>query len=214
MSNTPSIIVGMWLIEKFGIRKYDWLGRDGKQSISEWEVWYCHRRFGLVFFQFIMLTLFFLDGFYLMNALLIPPVHEFPVYRLLLWFAFGAIAHREVYQDIESFGKKSRKTHPVEARYRWLSAAILCTEMLIAYKYRKDTGHLTDDPTPIYIWLPWLTGLSMCSGFYLYLRFKKDHTVKYPGYKSSWRLNLQVDYPKTDKEADITTTVWEAIFGG
>ena len=139
-----------------------------------------------------------LDGFFLMNAFLIPPVHEFPVRRLLLWFGFGAIAHREMYNDIETYGTEERKTHPVEARYRWLSTAILCTEMLIAYKYRNGTGHLTDDPTPAYIWVPWLTGLLVCTGFYFYLRFKPGHTVKYPGYVSDWRLNFMSDYPKND----------------
>lgn len=149
-----------------------------------------------------MLTLFFLDGFFLMNAFLIPPVHEFPVRRLLMWFAFGAIAHRECYQDIETFGTEARKTHPVESRFRWLSTAILCTEMLISYKYRMNTGHLTDDPTPIYIWLPWISGLLFCFAIWTYLRFMPGHTIKYPGYVSSWRLNLMSDYPKTEQEAE------------
>ena len=68
-----------------------------------------------------MLTLHFLDGFFIMSAFLIPPVHNFPVLRLLLWFAFGAIAHREAYMDIETYGKEIRRTNPVEASYRWLT---------------------------------------------------------------------------------------------
>ena len=96
----------------------------------------------------------------------------------------------------------------MEARYRWLSAAILFTEMLISYKYRKGTGHLTDDPTPIYIWLPWSAGLIALTAGWFYLRFKPDHTVKYPGYQSSWRLNLLPDYATTNQQVDDVT------FGG
>ena len=54
--------------------------------------------------------------------------------------------------------------------------------MLLAYKYREGTGNLMDVPTPIYIWLPWSSVLLGGVIFWFYLRFKKGHTVKYPGY--------------------------------
>jgi len=65
------------------------------------------------------------------------------------------------------------------------------TEILIAYKYRKGTGHITDDPTPFYIWFPWTVSLLALAAFWCYLRFKPDHTVKYPGYVSDWRLGFE-----------------------
>jgi hypothetical protein len=52
---------------------------------------------------------------------------------------------------------------------------------LTCYKYREGTGHLSDEPTPFYIWFPWTFGFLALTGFYIYLRFKPDHTVKYPG---------------------------------
>jgi hypothetical protein len=135
-----------------------------------------------------MLLLHFVDGFFIMNAFLIPPKHIFPVARLLLWFGFGAIAHREGYMDVETWGTEIRRTKPTEARYRWLTMGVLITEILIAYKYREGTGHITDEPTPWYIWLPWSASfLAICS-FWLYLRFKPDHTVIYPGYNPSMSL--------------------------
>lgn len=51
MANTPAIFLGMYLVDKMGIRRYDWLGRFGKESVWDWDVFKCHRRFGLVFFQ-------------------------------------------------------------------------------------------------------------------------------------------------------------------
>jgi len=131
--------------------------------------------------QQAVLTLHFLDGFFIMNAFMIPPIHFFPPGRMILWFAFGAIGFREMYHDVETWNTPQRKDHPVEGRYRWLSTAVLTTEILVAYKYRKDTGHLSDEPTPFFIWFPWTVGFLGLFAFYIYLRFKPGHTVKYPG---------------------------------
>ena len=125
----------------------------------------------------------FLAGFFLNNALLIPPKHFFPIARLLLWFAFGAIAHREAYIDTESWGTMQRKEQPVEGRYRWLTVGILSTEMILTYKYREGTGNLEDAPTPWYIWGPWTTVILGAALYWFYLRFRQGHTVKYPGFE-------------------------------
>jgi phosphatidylserine synthase 2 len=38
LSNTPAIFIGIWAVRKLGIREYDWLGRWGKKSIRDWEI--------------------------------------------------------------------------------------------------------------------------------------------------------------------------------
>lgn len=122
-------------------------------------------------------------GFFLNNNFLIPPIHPFPILRLLLWFGLGSIAFREGYEDSRTWNTPERKYTPVEGRYRWLTVAILTTECVTCWKYRKDTGHIQEDAiTPMYIWLPWtLVGIAM-AGYWLYLRFKPGHTVKYVPY--------------------------------
>jgi hypothetical protein len=58
---------------------------------------------------------------------------------------------------------------------------ILATEALLCWKYREDTGHIIMDAvTPAYIYMPWIIGFSSILIFWLYLRFKKGHTIKYP----------------------------------
>jgi len=116
-----------------------------------------------------------------MNAFLIPPVHFFPPARMVLWCAFGGIAFRECYVDVETWNTPGRKNHPVEGRYRWLATAVLTSEIIIAYKYRDGTGHIADAETPWYIYIPWTLGTLALIGGYIYLRFKPGHTVKYPG---------------------------------
>lgn len=97
LTNTPAIIFSLWLQGKVGIKQCDWLGRWGKKSISEWEVWHCHRRFGILCYMLLLLKIHFLAGFFVINQFLIPPKHWFPIFRLLLWFGLGNIAYREGY---------------------------------------------------------------------------------------------------------------------
>ena len=93
---------------------------------------------------------------------------------------------REGYMDAETWGSQSRKEKPIEGRFRWLSTAILITEIIVCYKYREGTGNILDNPTPAKVWLPWSFTLVGCVAFWFYLRFKKGHTVKYPGYAGQY----------------------------
>lgn len=190
LSNTPAIFLGLWCCDKFGIRRYDWLGRFDKDdkgnwtpkaSVADWEVFHCHRRFGNNCLQLVLFSAHFLCSFFLMNAFLIPPTHQWVAFRMLLWAGGGGLGFREAYMDLETWNTISRKLKPVEGRYRWLAMGVIATEALVCYKYRVGTGHITDTPTPLYISIPWIGGiLALVFGF-LYLRFKPGHTVKYPG---------------------------------
>lgn len=99
----------MFFIRWSGIKEYDWLGRKGKDSVWDWDWLHCHKRFGAIYYQQFLLLLHFLAGFFLNNAFLIPPKHFFPIARLLLWFGFGAIAHRESHIDLSTWGTEQRK---------------------------------------------------------------------------------------------------------
>ena len=140
---------------------------------------YSHRRFGCFCYAQILLSVQFLTNFFLMNAFLIPPKNFFPIFRLLLWFAFGNIGFREGYEDVDTWNTYKRKDNPVEGRHRWLVVMILATEALICYKYREGTGNIYYNPTPMYIWLPWTIVFASCFSFWLYLRFKPDRTRKF-----------------------------------
>jgi phosphatidylserine synthase 2 len=108
LSNIPAVTLGLWIVDKVGMRRYDWLGRAGKESFWDWEIWQCHRRYGNVVLSLVLLTFHFVDGFFIMNAFLIPPVHPFPPSRMLLWFFYGAIAYRECFVDIETWNTPGR----------------------------------------------------------------------------------------------------------
>lgn len=142
LTNTPAIIVGLMVVEKCGLKQYDWFGRKGKQSFWDWEIWNCHRRFGAFAYMFILLLVHFVAGFFLINAFLIPPKHAFTIGRLVLWFGLGNIGMREAYEDVITWNTYERKDNPVEGRTRWLTVGILVTESIISYKYREGTGNI------------------------------------------------------------------------
>jgi len=39
---------------------------------------------------------------------------------------------------------------------------------------------MLDEPTPLYVSLPWIAVSTLSAIYYLYLRFKPNHTLKYP----------------------------------
>jgi hypothetical protein len=55
----------------------------------------------------------FVNNFFTMNNLLIPPKHAFPVLRLLLWLGFGCIGFREAYEDVRTWNTAERKYNAV-----------------------------------------------------------------------------------------------------
>ena len=123
----------------------------------------------------------FLNSFFLNNNLFITLIHPFPVIRLLLWFALGCIVHRECYEDVTTWNTEVRYTNELEARYRLLGAGLIFCEGLLCWKTRMGTGRIVfDGVLPIYWKIFWAVAISFTVGFWLYLRFKKDRTTKYP----------------------------------
>jgi hypothetical protein len=92
LSNIPAITLSLWVQKKYGFLNYDFWGAEGKESFWDWEIWKCHKRFGVVAYTHLFMYGVFLNNFFTMNNLMIQPKHAFPVLRLLLWFFFGAIA--------------------------------------------------------------------------------------------------------------------------
>lgn len=142
LSNIPAITFGLWIIKNSGLTPYDFFGKSGKKSFWEYEVFSCHKRWGIMFYSTLLLVIHFLNGFFINNNLLIPPYHPFPVMRLLIWFGLGSIAFRECYEDARTWNTPQRRFHPVEGRYRWLATALLISEVLLCWKYRFGTGHI------------------------------------------------------------------------
>jgi len=68
---------------------------------------------------------------------------------------------------------------------------ILTTEFMLCWKYRKNTGNILNNPTPLWVSIPWAIFFITIAVTWVYLRFKPDRTKKFPqgpaikdGYKS------------------------------
>jgi hypothetical protein len=57
---------------------------------------------------------------------------------------------------------------------------ILVTEVFLCWKYRKGTGNILNNPTPLWKSLPYAIFFTVIAVTWLYLRFKKNRTKKYP----------------------------------
>jgi len=110
LSNTPAIFLGLWCVDMLGIKRYDWLGRHGKKSVADWEIFKCHRRFGNNILQLVFFSAHFLCSFFIMNAFLIPPTHTWVALRMCMWAGGGALGFREAYMDIETWNTPARNT--------------------------------------------------------------------------------------------------------
>jgi len=55
---------GLWLQKKIGLIQYDFWGKEGKESFWDWDLWHCHKRFGVFFYIQVLLHVFFLNGFF------------------------------------------------------------------------------------------------------------------------------------------------------
>ena len=122
----------------------------------------------------------FLTGFFMINALWIPPANLITVTRLLFWALIGNIVFKEGYSDVKTWNTVARKHNPVEARYRWLAFGIIFMELAISFKYVRDAGHLQlDDRPPLIVVIFWVIVFVTCFGYYAKLRMDPNRSKKF-----------------------------------
>jgi len=171
LANTLGIFVGMKLIRVCRSMEYDWLGRKGKKSIKDWEVWREHRYFQGFTLFLVFVSLNFVSGFTVPNSVWIPPNHWTNVIRLVIWFTVGALGFRETYDDMRTWGTKLRAEKQIFAQHRWLAWMMLCCEMLLSLKFREKAGNNLQSTLSTWIIIPWVVVVVSCFSYYTYLRF-------------------------------------------
>ena len=145
---------------------------------------YCksHRRLSNLIVMFVVITVNFLTGFFMINSLWIPPQCWFNIYRLSIWFLIANLAIGELYLDITTWGTSMRKDKKVGYHYRWICTFMTFMEAFVSFKFMKGSEDtLENNPTPFYISVPWILVLTILTAFYLYLRFKRNHTTIHTG---------------------------------
>ena len=71
-------------------------------------------------------------------------------------------------------------------------------EATISYKFRHGTGNLLDNPTPLYITIPWIITLLGLTAFYLHLRLRTNRTTKYGD--TQWEIERKQQSAKSLEE--------------
>jgi len=99
------------------------------------------------------------------------------------------LKREEKLPSVTNIGKLRLIEHKIITLNSWIVCGVMVLETVISWKFRHGTGHLTDEPTPLYISVPWILTCVTLAGYYLYLRFKKNRTTKYGD--SAWEIEAR-----------------------
>lgn len=136
VTNLPGMYIGMSLIRYMGWEEFDWLGRRGKKSWREWEIWTHHKKIISLLILLITFTTQFMGSFFVPNAFHTSPTSDFNGYRLGFWFAIGLAAYKELYmyasEPIDQFAD-------VGGHFLQIAFAVMFSEVTIMIKHYNDS---------------------------------------------------------------------------
>lgn len=116
----------------------------------------------------------FLCGFFMINALWIPPLSIPTVVRMYTWFIIGNIVFKEGWKAMEARNNSATRHQVSSPNWRFVAFAIVALEIAISFKFDRGTGNLEDEPMhPFVFWFWVVVGLAL-GGFYINLRFIRD----------------------------------------
>lgn len=182
ISNTPGIILGLKFVKFLGLKEYDWLGRKGASSFREWRVWNDYFRFGGVIQIYFIISVNFLTGFFMINALWIPPLSIPTVTRMYIWFLLGNVVFKEGYVIIEGRENPETRYNQYDPTNRWVVYGIILLEMAISFKFVRGAGNLTDEAMSPIVFYGWLIVFTLIAGFYSYLRWIRKTDKEFEAY--------------------------------
>ena len=158
-------------MDLIGLEKYDWLGRKGKKSVSEWRVLNDYFRFGGVIQAFILISVNFLTGFFMINALWIPPLSIPTLTRMYIWFLLGNIVFKEGYSTLLRRDNPDTHYDYIEPTNRWPTYGILVLEIAISVKYERNAGNIQPEPMGPIVFYGWLITFIVLVYYYIHLRW-------------------------------------------
>ena len=102
-ANLAGYFIGISASYLLGIQNYDWLGRHGKRSIFEWEIFHSHQKLTATYMLITWFTLHFLTTFFVPNALRYKIADLYIGVSRLVIYAFTCyLSGKECHDD---FGK-------------------------------------------------------------------------------------------------------------
>lgn len=132
LTNLPGMMIGMFMIRKFKWQEFDWLGRWGKSSIREWDIWTNHKRILAVFLLLLGYSIQFLGCFFVPNAFHTSPTSDFSGLRLLIWFWIGFGAFKELY----NYACENKHTPTdVGGHFSQIGLVVMISEITIIIKH-------------------------------------------------------------------------------
>lgn len=179
LTNTPAIILGLKFGKLIGLREYDWLGRKGKKSVWDWKVLNDHYRFIGIIQMYIIISVNFLCGFFMINVLWIPPLSIPTLTRMYIWFLLGNLVFKEGYNIAADRDNPKTRHIQHDSPQKWVTYGIVVLEVAISWKFEKDAGNLQDEPMGIVTKVGWGSTFIILAAYYFYLRFIRDTDAEF-----------------------------------
>ena len=200
IANTLGIILGMKLVRCTNTLEYDWFGRKGAKSWTNWKCWTHHRYYQGITLLLLFVSINFITGFTVSNSLWIPPSHWVLIVRLLIWLFQGVLGFREGYDDVVTWGEPQRANYIILAQHRWQAWLMLFCEAGISWKFREQAGNNLDATVPLYVSVPWGLVTVVATVYYVYLRFVYKYRVYKDGRPMDTALAAEYEKAKLKKE--------------
>lgn len=136
VTNLPGMIIGMAIIRYMGWQEFDWLGRKGKKSFRDWEIWTNHKKILAMFLLLLGYSIQFLGCFFVPNAFHTSPTSNFAGLRLLIWFWIGFAAFKELYTySCEPIDQQT----DVGGHFGQIGLTVMLAEITIIVKHYHDS---------------------------------------------------------------------------
>jgi len=167
VTNIPGMIIGMTIIKMAHWQEFDWLGRKGKKSFKDWEIWWNHKKILALFLLLLGYSIQFLGCFFVPNAFHTSPTSNFGAFRLLIWFCVGYGAFKELY--IYSCEDPHESTD-VGGHFSQIGMTVMLAEIIIIIKYYYDSVILFKGTFSLFQRVIWPLVISIYACWYIYAR--------------------------------------------
>lgn len=116
----------------------------------------------------------FLCGFFIINALWIPPLSIPTLSRIFVWFLLSNLVFKEGYNLLESRDDPDRRKMKFDPSFRWVTFGIIAMEIAISVKFSENTGNLTNETMSPVVFYGWLIAFALIGYYYIHLRWIRN----------------------------------------
>lgn len=173
-ANAAGMLIGITASKWLGMGSFDWFGRKGKNSISEWDIFHSHYKLSAIFGCFIIIVTQFLMSFMIPNALQYKVTDSYIGLPRAVFYSFVAIIGA---RQTHAYGnQKPSDTSGGIGPFCWILLIMVTLEVMILSKFYPNAVYpIKLEAVSVYwIWF-WGSLFSSIILLYVYLKAFKEY---------------------------------------